>query len=105
MNLRIIRKQLGLSQKEIAEKLDCSPTVYSRYETGERQPSIDVLIKLSRILNVSVDEIIGNPIYFSPGLSVAEQELLGAFYNADERGRQDALSLLKMHTTINAEKK
>lgn len=105
MNLRIIRKQLGLSQKEIAEKLDCSPTVYSRYETGERQPSIDVLIKLSHIFDISVDEIIGNPICTSSGLSAVEQELLEAFHNADERARQDALSLLKKHITARTEKK
>lgn len=105
MNLRIIRKQLGLSQKEVAEHLKCSPTVYSRYETGERQPSIDVLIKMSDFFGVSVDVLIGNTPHSVTKLTTTEHDLLVAFHNADDRARQDAIAILKSHSTAFSSKK
>ncbi len=104
MNLRIIRKQLGLSQKEVAEHLECSPTVYSRYETGERQPSIDVLIKMSAFFGVSIDTLIGNASHSDTKLTAVEHDLLVAFHNADDRAKQDALTLLKNHTSFFSKK-
>lgn len=104
MNLRIIRKQLGLSQKEVAEHLECSPTVYSRYETGERQPSIDVLIKMSAFFGVSIDVLIGNAPHSDAKLTTVEHDLLVAFHNADDRAKQDAMTLLKNHTVFSTKK-
>ena len=42
MNLKKLRTQRGLSQKAVADGVGCSPTVYFRYETGERQLSIEM---------------------------------------------------------------
>lgn len=97
MNLKEIRIQKGFSQKTVADGLECSPTVYSRYETGERQPSIDVLLKLSAFFNVSVDYLIGNQDITIPCLSPFEIELILAAREADERAREDALYLLQKH--------
>ena len=53
------RKENGLTQKQLAERLGLRSSVISFYETGERTPSIDVLIKLSRTLHVSIDYLLG----------------------------------------------
>ena len=98
MRLKEIRLQKGLSQKKIADELCCSPSVYSRYETGERQPSIEVLIKLSEILGVTVDYMIENCNVASYAFTSYETELLSAARHADIRAREDALTLLKNHS-------
>lgn len=108
MNLKKLRTQKGLSQKAVADGVGCSPTVYSRYETGERQPSIEMLISLSKFFGVSVDCIIGNPNSGSPDntghsetamhcFTAAEVELIMAARESDERAMTDALCILKRH--------
>lgn len=112
MNLKKLRTQRGLSQKAVADGVGCSPTVYSRYENGERQPSIEMLISLSKFFGVSVDFIIGNPNKGSPDntgnpgasitcFTVAEIELIMAARKSDERAMADALCILKSHSSQN----
>ena len=101
MNLKEIRKSKGLTQKQVADSIGCSTVVYSRYETGDRQPSIDVLIKLAEQFDITVDQLIGNKQSDTEQLSEFETSLLSAFRQADDRARQDALILLKRHTDAN----
>lgn len=100
MNLKEIRKKRGLSQADVAVRLGCSPNVYARYERGERQPSIEILIDLSKIFGVSVDFIIGNHAIESASLSNYEIELVRESRTADERARQDALILFRSHKVL-----
>lgn len=59
MRLRDLRLSQGLSQKVIADYLGCSTVVYSRYETGSREPSMDTLMRLAEYFNVSIDYLTG----------------------------------------------
>ncbi|MGN0990008.1 MAG: LexA family protein [Candidatus Ventricola sp.] len=59
MRLRDLRQSQGLSQKVIADYLGCSTVVYSRYETGSREPSMDTLTRLADYFNVSIDYLTG----------------------------------------------
>lgn len=59
MRLKELREEEGLKQSEIAKLLNIKQNTYSQYETGAREISIDALIKLSSIYNVSTDYIIG----------------------------------------------
>lgn len=99
MNLKKLRTQRGISQKAVADGVGCSPTVYSRYETGERQPSIEMLISLSQFFGVSVDCIVGNPEVTVPCFTATEVELIMAARESDERAIADALCLLKNHSS------
>lgn len=54
-----LRKQQNLSQEELAKKANVSRTIVGNYERNANTPSIEVLIKLARIFNVSVDYIVG----------------------------------------------
>lgn len=58
--LKNLRKEKGLSQQEIAEKMEISQNYYSMIETGERQKDLDLSLakKLGEILGLSVDFII-----------------------------------------------
>lgn len=62
--IRDLREDLDLTQKQLAKELNCSQQVYSNYELGQRDIPTDILIKLSKFYNVSVDyilEISNNP--------------------------------------------
>ncbi len=59
MRIKTIREDLDIKQKDIAEYLHIRQNTYSQYENGQRQIPIDVLIRLSRYYNTSVDYILG----------------------------------------------
>ncbi|GBU24553.1 hypothetical protein R83H12_01187 [Fibrobacteria bacterium R8-3-H12] len=56
IGLKIFRKRLGLSQDEIAEKLDCVKTTYQSWENGRREPPINIIRKLF-ILGAKIEEL------------------------------------------------
>ena len=53
--LAALRKQAGLSQQDLAERLHVSRQAVSRWESGESMPTVDNLLYLSSIFGVSVD--------------------------------------------------
>ena len=59
MKLRELRTQKGVTQKDVAIAVGCTPTVYSRYERGEREPDISTLCELADYFEVSIDALIG----------------------------------------------
>jgi transcriptional regulator with XRE-family HTH domain len=54
-----LRKELKLSQTELANQLTTSVSVISRYERDEMAPSIDTAKKLAALLNTSVGYLLG----------------------------------------------
>ena len=47
--LKQLREQYHYSQKEVANRLNISPSIVSGYETGERTPSTEILLKISSL--------------------------------------------------------
>ena len=58
-NIRILREDRDLTQKQVSDYLHCSQQVYSNYELGQRDIPTDILIRLSDFYNVSIDYILG----------------------------------------------
>ena len=56
--LQQLRKQSGLTQEELAEKLYLSRTAISKWESGRGYPSIDSLKALSKFFSVSIDTLL-----------------------------------------------
>ncbi|MEE1054433.1 helix-turn-helix domain-containing protein [Bariatricus sp. SGI.154] len=57
-NIKKARKAAGISQKELADRLQVYQKDISRWENGERAPSIEVFARICRELSVSADEIL-----------------------------------------------
>ena len=57
-------KSSGLSQKEIAEKLNISESNITNWKNGENLPSVEVLFNLCKLLNASADYLLGLDDYF-----------------------------------------
>lgn len=53
------RQSLNLSQKEVAAVIGVSASVISNYESGERTPSVEILILLARLYHCSTDYLLG----------------------------------------------
>ena len=57
--LKAARKAANLSQSAIAKKLFISQQAYAKYETGAASPNPETLAKISTILNISPDFLLG----------------------------------------------
>lgn len=57
--LKKLREFEKINQTELAKELGISQNTYSQYETGARQPSLEMLIKLAEFYFVSTDYILG----------------------------------------------
>ena len=57
--LRAFREMRGLTQAELGAKAEMAAASVSHFETGQRVPSLDSLVKLADALAVSVDALLG----------------------------------------------
>ena len=55
--LSVLRSVKGLSQKDLANRLNVSPSSIALYETGKRKPKLDRAIEIAKIFDVSVESI------------------------------------------------
>ena len=70
--LKTLRKQVQLTQAQIAEKLDISQQAYASWERGAKRPTQENLVKIAQVLNVSVDYLVGNSDYTEDKLDNVE---------------------------------
>lgn len=66
-----LRKKAGITQAQLAKELNISPSAEGMYEQGRRVPSLEILIRLSRIFDVSLDYLITGS-EFTPSSSKVE---------------------------------
>jgi transcriptional regulator with XRE-family HTH domain len=57
--IKSLRKKTGLSQTELSKQIDVSMTTIRRWESGERVPDADELLKLAVTLNTKVSYLVG----------------------------------------------
>ena len=96
--LRLKRTALGLTQEEMAEKINRVPKYYADIERGSCGMSIETLLALSSVLNMSLDYIIFGP------RSEEEQKkhedeiyaIIEMLDQASDRKRSYAMKLLKL---------
>ncbi|MBR4873934.1 MAG: helix-turn-helix transcriptional regulator [Clostridia bacterium] len=58
IGLKNIRKQRNLNQQKVAMDLNISREALSYYENGRREPSLSLLVDMSRYFNVSINYLI-----------------------------------------------
>lgn len=62
-NLYTCRKYKGYTQAEMAKKLSVSRQTYINYEKGKTEPTYDILVKISKVLHKSTDELLNNKTF------------------------------------------
>lgn len=82
MRLKELRAKKNLYQKDIATMLGIDRTTYAKYETGDSEPNLETLLKLSEIFEVSTDYLLGReqkeklPTVTDEELDVQDRRLL-----------------------------
>ena len=71
-----LRGKLGYSQAMFAEKLNVSPQAVSKWETGQTLPDIDVLLIISWMCRITINEILDSEEVFIDQLNCIERELI-----------------------------
>ncbi|MCM1566916.1 MAG: helix-turn-helix domain-containing protein [Dehalobacter sp.] len=59
LKIRDVREDHDLTQQQIAEYLMCDQSLYSKYERGERDVPLNIMIKLAQFYKTSVDYLVG----------------------------------------------
>ena len=84
-----MRQQINLSQKSIADKLEIPQSTYAGYETGSRKIPLELIVRLSKILNISPTVLIlGKEINIINDFTASELELIKKFRQLDADGKQ-----------------
>jgi len=60
-----LRKEKGLTQKNLANKVGVSDKAVSRWETGRNYPDIETLQRLAEVLDVSVNDLLSGDVQFA----------------------------------------
>ena len=89
-NLKRFRKSKKLTQTELGKMLNYGSTAIANYESGRNEPSFDILIRLSEILNVSLDDLLGA----SPK-NKEEQTILMSFETLSDEKKKIVSELIK----------
>lgn len=59
-NIRLFREKAGYTQDSFAEAIDVNRVTLSKYESGQSIPGGKIIAKMSQVLHVSADSILGN---------------------------------------------
>lgn len=90
--LKKAREALGLTQEKVAEYLGLGPRYISDIERNKTKGSIDTLIKLCNIYNITPNDLLSEYIYFDIEKNNIE---LVAFYSLSVENQQIILDLIK----------
>ncbi len=92
--LKLARETLGLTQEKVAEYLGLGPRYISDIERNKTKGSIDTLIKLCNIYNITPNDLLSEYIYFNLETNNIE---LSAFYSLTKENQQIILDLIKFY--------
>ena len=90
--IALLRRQAGMSQAELASRMGVSASAVGMYEQGRREPSVEGLIALSDILQVSTDYLLTGKITDEGQLrtlsALLEDKVLDTELRLESRGRK-----------------
>lgn len=96
--LKDLRKHNGLTQEQLAEKLNISNRSISRWETGKSLPDIAILIELAEFYNVDINEILDGKR--KDNTNVEPKELINAIANYTNHDMEIILNRIKRYSFI-----
>ncbi|MBU5428217.1 helix-turn-helix domain-containing protein [Tissierella pigra] len=105
LRIRLEREKLGLSREKFAELVGLSSFYIGQLERGDRKMSVDTLVNISSVLNISVDYLLYGYNYYMENISISEafndiykvsvDNELKELLNVLEGSSKEQISLLK----------
>lgn len=88
--LTSLRKQTGLSQAELAKKLNMPQSTYANYETGKRKITLELILQFSQFYSVSPTFLVTGQEHFDSDMTVSFSEinLIKKYRALNERGKE-----------------
>lgn len=77
--IRALRITSNMTQKEVAAKLNIADSTYSKYELGDHTPGLEMLLKISKLYNISIDYLAGytdSEVMYIGNLNEEQKKLL-----------------------------
>lgn len=107
--LEMLRKQNGLTQKDVADILKINRTTYTKYETGVTEPNVTSLKKLAEIFGVDLNELLsdedeGYSAFDSGSDEKRTRDMVKMFRLLSEKDKDTVLSQLKKRTGNSSKK-
>jgi transcriptional regulator with XRE-family HTH domain len=97
LRLRTLRRERGLSQRQLAELVGCETMLISRYERGTGLPKMETLVTLAHALRVSLDELAtGQKTGEGPDMPIRNVLLLERFRDLETLPRDDQTVAMKL---------
>lgn len=62
VKLRELREKNGLTQPDVADRIEIGVSAYKSYELGARRIPVDVLVRVAALYNISMDDLLGNSV-------------------------------------------
>ena len=97
-HLRELRERKKLYQKDVSAALGIDRTTYAKYETGDSEPSFEILKRIARFYDVSIDYLLDYEIQCQKTkkkppviLTPDEERLIASFLNFNRKGREKVL--------------
>jgi transcriptional regulator with XRE-family HTH domain len=99
--IKLLRKESGWSQDELARKINADGRQISRYENGKFLPSADAIVKLAEVFNVSIDYLLLDDAARKP-LHFNDEALMKKLQELDTMTEEDRNSLIHIIDAIAA---
>lgn len=93
--IKKLRKEKGLTQKELANELNVSRPTITCYETGKRTPDKERLLEIANFFNVSVDYLLGNEEEYKSKYIIKEKS--NNYYAINEAEVQELFQRFNVH--------
>lgn len=95
-NIRYIRKANGLTQKEMADKLDKAPTSVASWEQGVRTPNVRDTMQVCRVFGVELDDLLDTDLSLSYKPSNSNiNEIIALYRKLDSTQQEIVYNLIK----------
>lgn len=95
-NIRSLREQKRLSQKEVAAAIDAAPTQYSRVENGKVMPSLSTLMKVAKVLDTSLDVLVNPNDGVTQEVDIKDKSLFDKVKSIDTLPDEEKSAVLKV---------
>jgi transcriptional regulator with XRE-family HTH domain len=104
-NIKKIREQKGLLQKQVASELAMGYTNYNKMENGIREPSVVELQKLARLFNMTVDQILNMDTDIPNDITLEDKSGIEQMFLIKQLDEDDRTVVFKIIVTMLTKKK
>ncbi|MFK7799220.1 MAG: helix-turn-helix transcriptional regulator [Aureispira sp.] len=104
-NVKKLREQHGLQQKQVADVLGVDPANYNRIEKGERNITLDMLLKAAKFFGLSLDEIVYPDKQLNNIEEAVETSLIARIRSIEDLDEEDKETILNVIDAIIERKK